>query len=153
MKKFFGLSLLLIFLAVVFFGKNRAALNPPRPSVSSSIGKESPEVVVSRDRDGYGLEITARNFSGVRKVEMVVGYDFRGRSNPPLVASGAPQQNSYWAHFRFESCSRGDCLFYKIDKAKFNLTLSFEDGETQDYRSEIEMTKTFKDLSLVLTSI
>lgn len=108
------------------------------------------EVLATKDKDGYGLQILARGFKNVKSVEMLVSYNYRGKENPPLLASGAPQQNSYWAHFRFESCSRGDCLYYKINEAKFQLTLTYEDGTSFDSSSVINISKVSTDTSINL---
>lgn len=118
--------------------------------VKEEIVKNAPSVLVTRDDDGHGLQIMAKDFRTVKKVEMLVGYTYKGIDNPPLLASGPPQQNSYWAHFRFESCSRGDCIYYKISEAKFQLTLKYEDGESRDYTSVIKLPEISKDTLISL---
>lgn len=112
--------------------------------------KTVPSVLVTRDNDGYGLQILARDFEGVKKVEMLIGYSYKGKDNPSMVASGAPQQNSYWAHFRFESCSRGDCVKYKVNEARFQLTLNYTDNESKDYTSVINIPEVSKDTIISL---
>ena len=121
-----------------------------RGNVQKEIIKTIPSVLVTRDSDGYGLQIMARDFEGVKKVEMLVGYSYRGKENPSMVASGSPQQNSYWAHFRFESCSRGDCIRYKVNEAEFQLTLNYSDGESKDYTSVIKIPQVTKDTLISL---
>jgi hypothetical protein len=106
----------------------------------SGIGnKPVPEVSVTKDKDGYGLQIMTRGYTHVKSVEILVGYSYKGKENPSMVASGVPQQDSYWAHFRFESCSRGDCVRYKVKEARFSLTLNYEDGESRDFTSIISL--------------
>lgn len=112
------------------------------------VEKVRPQVSVSLDKDKHGIEILARHLKNVKKVEMLVGYEYKGRANPPLLASGAPQQDSYWAHFRFESCSRGECLFYPVKDADFTLTLSYADGESLDFKAPIIFSQISQDTPL-----
>lgn len=121
---------------------------PVQTTQSSSNGNKTtlvekgrPEVLVTKDKDGYGLQFLARGFKNVKKVEMLVSYSYKGKENPSLLASGLPQQDSYWAHFRFESCSRGDCLYYKVREAKFQLTLIYNDGSASDHSSTVNFSQ------------
>lgn len=111
------------------------------------------EVLATKDKDGYGLQILVRGFKNVKKVEMLVNYTYKGKENPPLLASGTPQQDSYWAHFRFESCSRGDCLYYKVSEAKFQLTLNYQDGESKEYSSLIKTSNISQNSPLVISPL
>lgn len=124
---------------VVFVIRSKVVLTIGDSRSNQIVERKPPQVLVIKDDDGYGLQITARGYEEVRKVEMVVSYNYKGKPNPPLLASGAPLANSYWAHFRFENCSRGDCLYYKIDEAEFRLTLTYDDGETADYSKVIHL--------------
>ncbi len=130
-------ALVLVFLMLVL--RSRTVLTGrSRPENSTAkTEKVMPTVLVTKDKDGYGLQFEATGFEKVRKVEMLVKYLYRGKENPSLVASGAPQQNSYWAHFRFESCSRNDCVRYKTDMVDFRLTLNYDDGESREYKNSV----------------
>ena len=121
-----------------------------RAPVAKEVAKTTPSVLMTRDSDGYGLQIMARDFEGVKRVEMLVAYSYAGKQNPSMVATGSPQQNSYWAHFRFESCSRGDCVKYKVSEAKFQLTLNYLDGESKDFTSVVKIPEVTKDTLISL---
>ena len=151
MKKFIVILIgaLVLVLLVLILRKNYVQTGILRGG-ETILAKTTPTVLVSKDPDGYGLEISVRDFKKVRKVEMLVSYVYRGRAKPPLLASGSPQQDSYWAHFRFESCSRGDCVYYKVEEAKFNLTLNYEDGENLDFSSSIPLASVSKETLIAL---
>lgn len=127
-------------------------LSPLGAGLKKEAAKSEPVVLVTRDNDGYGLQIMSRGFSGVKKVEMLVGYTYNGKQNPSMVAAGAPQQESFWAHFRFESCSRGDCVKYKVNEAKFQLTLNYLDGESKNYTAVIKIPEVSKETLISLSS-
>lgn len=139
-KKLVGIILAALALAVaILILRSKAVETNVFQKSSPLIKKSTPTVLATRDEDGYGLQILAKDFKNVRKVEMLIKYTYKGKENPPLVASGAPQQDSFWAHFRFESCSRGDCLYYKVNQVELNLTLSYQDGENTDYYQTVEL--------------
>lgn len=143
-----GLSILIYKSAPV---QTVSFLSPVGKPFQKESVKSEPAVLVTRDSDGYGLQIMSRGFSGVKKVEMLVGYTYNGKQNPSMVAAGAPQQESFWAHFRFESCSRGDCVKYKVNEAKFQLTLNYLDGESKNYTSVIKIPEVSKETLISLS--
>lgn len=149
-RKIVLILLAAIILVIVFFVFRSKSVQTERAGPVPSLEKKTPTVLVTKDKDGYGLQILARGFKNVRKVEMLVKYQYRGKENPSLVASGTPQQDSYWAHFRFESCSRGDCVRFKTDQADFRLTLNYEDGESREYQSPVKLADVSQETPISL---